>query len=108
MSRRPDNVDQLELELRGERAAALGRTAQRMEQALDELRAFDASLAEREHIGRPDQLTRDELAEIAAERVWYYIVHRESLGWRRHEAAIRAYDIPYDIYIRMGPRRRRG
>ena len=101
MSVRDRHHDAVELELDAERAAALGRIAGRMEEALEALRAFDAA-------GEAEAVTRDELLAAAAEWVWFYVVQRESLGWYRHEEALRAYHVPSEVHLQMGPRRRRG
>lgn len=92
-------LEGLERELQGERAHALGRVAAGMEKALDALRRFDDE-------GGSDPAERDELVAVAAERVWFYVVQRESLGWYRHEHALAAYDVPAELILRMGPRRR--
>jgi len=93
-----DRYAALEHELIGERALALGRIAAGMEKALDDLRRFDDDPAS-------DPAARDELVAIAAERVWFYVVQRESLGWYRHEDALRFYGVPAELILRMGPRR---
>jgi hypothetical protein len=94
-----DRFAALERELVGERAVALGRVAAGMEKALDDLRRFDAE-------GQVDPAARAELCAIAAERVWFYVVQRESLGWYRHEDALDFYRVPAELILRMGPRRR--
>lgn len=93
-----DRFGALERELVGERAAALGRVAAGMEKALEDLRQFDRD-------GGADPAARAELVSIAAERVWFYVVQRESLGWYRHEEALRFYGVPAELILRMGPRR---
>ncbi|HEU5058099.1 MAG TPA: DUF6665 family protein [Kofleriaceae bacterium] len=93
-----DRFGALERELVGERAAALGRVAAGMEKALDDLRQFDVAPG-------GDPAERAELVAIAAERVWFYVVQRESLGWYRHEDALRFYRVPAELILRMGPRR---
>jgi hypothetical protein len=93
-----DRFGALERELVGERALALGRIAAAMEKALDDLRQFDRA-------GDGDPAERAELCAIAAERVWFYVVQRESLGWYRHEDALRFYGVPAELILRMGPRR---
>ncbi len=93
-----DRFAGLEYELQVERALALGRVAARMEKALDDLRQFDRA-------GAGDPAERAELCAIAAERVWFYVVQRESLGWYRHEDALRFYGVPAELILRMGPRR---
>ena len=93
-----DRFGALELELAGERAAALGRIAAAMEKALDDLRLFDL-------VGGGDPAERADLVAIAAERVWFYVVQRETFGWYRHEDALRFYRVPAELILRMGPRR---
>jgi hypothetical protein len=93
-----DRFGALERELVGERAHALGRIAAAMEKSLDDLRQFDATPG-----GDPTE--RAELVAIAAERVWFYVVQRESIGWYRHEDALRFYGVPPELILRMGPRR---
>lgn len=88
----------LEKELVGERAAALGRVAAGMQKALEDLRRFDD-----EGLADPD--ARAELVAIAAERVWFYVVQRESLGWYHHEDALGYYRVPAELVLCMGPRR---
>ena len=86
----PRPIDVLAHELQAERAATLGRVASRMEAAIAAWREA------------PD----DERFAEAAERVWYYIVQREALGWRDHRYALEAYDVPEELVRRMGLRRR--
>jgi hypothetical protein len=93
-----DRFGALERELVGERANALGRIAAGMEKALEDLRQFDRE-------GSGDPAERDDLCAAAAERVWFYVVQRESLGWYRHEEALRSYGVPAELILRMGPRR---
>lgn len=93
-----DRFGALELEMVGERAAALGRIAAGMEKALDDLRQFDL-------VGGGDPAERADLVAIAAERVWFYVVQRETFGWYRHEDALRFYRVPAELILRMGPRR---
>ena len=90
----------LQEEFARERAQALGRIAGRMEGALADLRACD------EGVAPADGLTREDLAATAAEWVWYYVVQRETMGWYRHEEALRFYGVPAEVVARMGPRRR--
>ena len=93
-----DRFAALERELVGERAHALGRVAAGMEQALEDLRQFDAA-------GVADPEARADLVAVAAERVWFYVVQRESLGWYHHEDALAFYGVPAELILRMGPRR---
>jgi len=105
---------ELHRELSGEHAFALGRIAGRMEAALADLRAFDdvhralddapratAAAGELPAAERgPERAER----ELAAERVWFYIVQRESLGWYEHDDALAFYGVPAEVIVRIGPR----
>lgn len=93
---RSRGLEGIEYEIAGERAASIGRCAARMEEALAALRAFD---------GRGGAPARDDLLAEAAERVWFYVVQRESLGWYDHDQAIALYEIPAEVLARLGPRR---
>jgi hypothetical protein len=92
-------LDALTYELNAERAASLGAAARKMEAAIAALRAFDAG-------DRPTGVTRADLVADAAERVWYYVVQRDALGWHDHTFAFATYDVPAELIARMGPRRR--
>lgn len=87
----------LEYELQAERAASLGRAGARLEAALAALRAHDA--------GRGGRRARADLVAEAAERLWYYVVQREALGWYDHDEALALYAVPAELRARMGPRR---
>ena len=100
-----DRFGALERELVGERANALGRIAASMEKALEDLRQFDREGSDRTAGADGEPVTRDELVAVAAERVWFYVVQRESIGWYRHEEALRSYRVPAELILRMGPRR---
>jgi hypothetical protein len=89
----------LEHEIAGEKAASLGRAGEKLEAAITALAAFD-----REPSTAADRATRDALVAIAAERLWYYIVQREALGWHEHGEALAVYRVPGEIQARMGPR----
>ena len=86
-------LDLLGHEILAEKAASLGRAGQRVEQALARLRAqeIDAEL-------------RPALLKQAAEAVHAYFIQRELCGLRKHDAAIRDYDIPKAGLARLGAR----
>ncbi len=89
------NVDAQEAvlrEIQSEKASTLARAARGLEQALAEL--ADA----------PPERRDDALAE-AAERLWCVVVQREAMGVLRHETLFEAYKVPWDVRLRMGPRR---
>jgi len=92
------HLDALEHELQSEKAATLGRVAAKMEAACAALRELDA---------RGEVAGRDELVAQAAEFVWFYVVQRESMGWRDHREALALYMVPPELVARMGPRPRR-
>lgn len=83
-------------ELNRERAAGLGRTARRLEEALD---ACAASRAELERLGRGPQRTAL-LAAYATHRAeaerqrWNLEVQREAMGLRRHDELDACYPRP--------------
>jgi hypothetical protein len=79
-------------ELQSERAATLARAARALEQALAEL---EAAAPER----------REDAFAEAAERLWCVVVQREAIGVLRHDTLFEAYRVPYEVRLRMGPRR---
>ena len=88
----------LEYEIAAEKAASLGRAGKALEAALEALHAFDRARPVRW------QKARELLVVEAAERLWYYVVQREAMGWYRHDDAIELYAVPGEIQARMGPR----
>ncbi len=88
----------IEVEIRGEKAQALGRSGRAFEQELDRLRAFEKRLAAmplRER-GKLEPEHRA-LRKSVARRLWFLIVHREALGLRRHEDLYETYRIPRSL-----------
>jgi hypothetical protein len=88
----------IEVEIRGEMAQALGRTARAFEQELERLRAFEKrlsalSLSERAKLEPEHETVR----RCASRRLWFLIVHREALGLRRHDDLYDAYQIPRSV-----------
>ena len=83
-------LDLLGHEILAEKAAALGRAGQRVEQTLRKLRED----GEGEHRAR--------LLKEAAAAVHAYFIQRELCGLRRHDAVIREYDIPRAVLVRLG------
>ncbi len=86
-------LDLLGHEILAEKAAALGRSAQKAEQALARLRV---------HQGGEDD--RKALVKAAADAVYAYFVQRELCGFRRHDEIIRDYAIPGEVLVRLGAR----
>ena len=88
----------LEIELRAERAAALGRGGRDVANALQRLRAFDAE-------GR-GPVPRAKLVAAAADAAWGFLIHRELCGLRDRDQVIRDYDIPAEVLCRLGARQK--
>jgi hypothetical protein len=83
-------LDLLGHEILAEKAAALGRTGQRVEETLKKLRE------------NSDDEHRAWLLKEAAAAVHAYFIQRELCGLRRHESVIREYDIPRAVLVRLG------
>lgn len=82
--------DVLGHEILAEKAAALGRAGQKVEETLARLR------------GNADEQLRPKLLKEAAEAVHGYFIQRELCGLRKHDAVIREYDIPRAVLARLG------
>lgn len=96
--RRPKRLEDplaIELEIRAEKAQALGRTARAFERELDRLRALESRLFHLP-IGERTALEGEHRALLrsAARRLWFLIVHREAVGLRRHDDLYEVYRIP--------------
>lgn len=83
--------DALGHEVLAEKAAALGRAGQRVEQTLKTLREQGG-----------DDVDRPRLLKEAAKAVHAYFIQRELCGLRRHDAVIREYEIPKAVLARLG------
>ncbi|ESX90748.1 hypothetical protein NKH85_13250 [Mesorhizobium sp. M0924] len=83
--------DALGHEILAEKAAALGRAGQRVEETLAKLRQ-----------NNDDKEQRPRLLKEAAAAVHAYFIQRELCGLRRHESVIREYDIPRAVLVRLG------
>lgn len=104
---RPTPDEAFELEVLEEKAVALARVAGQMEEALAALREVDERLAQGDdRTGELGARRLDLLAE-AGERVWCFVVQREAMGLRDHEAALDHYRVVPEVRARMGPRRSR-
>ncbi len=84
----------LDHEIAGEKAASLGRAGDAVERALARLADPDALAAE----------GRDALLKTAADAVWSFFVQREVMGLRDQAPAIRHYNIPRAVLVRLGAR----
>ncbi|TIQ36687.1 MAG: hypothetical protein E5X48_08955 [Mesorhizobium sp.] len=85
-------LDLLGHEILAEKAAALGRAGQRVEETLAKLRQ------------NGEGGDRNRLLKEAAEAVHGYFIQRELCGLRKHDAVIREYDIPRAVLVRLGAR----
>jgi hypothetical protein len=94
----------LELELRAERAASLGRSGRRLRGALEALRRCDEK-QNRESAGSAQG--RGELLANAAEAFLSYMVQREALGLTSHADTVRDYQVPREVLSRVGITRAR-
>jgi hypothetical protein len=81
----------LEIEIAGEKAAALGRSGEKVEQTLARLRSLELAAPERAASLRE-----------AVEAVYAYFIQRELCGMRRHHDVIREYGIPNEVLVRLG------
>lgn len=87
-------LNALEYELMSEKADALARSGLRVEKALAALRACPAA---------PENAReREGLLNQAADLVWSFLVQREICGFRSQSDAIKRYDIPREVMIRLG------
>lgn len=96
------NFDGVQAEIAQEKAAALGRMATRLEDALARLREFDAAPPDAE-ADAPARRCR--LVAGAGEALWYYVVQREACGLRDVGEVLREYQVPREVALRMGPAR---
>ncbi|MDB5360362.1 MAG: hypothetical protein JWO51_1659 [Rhodospirillales bacterium] len=86
----------LEVEIRAEQAASLGRGGRDVAAALKRLRDFDAADS--------GPAARAELVAAAADAVWGFLIHRELCGLRDRDQVIRDYAIPAEVLCRLGAR----
>ena len=96
MNRYDDRLP-LDIEILQEKAQALGRTGRALSRAVAALREFDDT---------PQRDGRDMLVDGAAEQLWHLIIQREACGITAHEEVLAQYDIPAEVFQRMGARRR--
>ena len=96
------SLDVLEYELFQEKASTLARMGAKLKIALDALAAYDAV-----HPSRPDDAVRAELVADAGEMLWYYVVQREVCGLRDTQALMRSLNVPREVQLRMGVRKRK-
>jgi hypothetical protein len=84
-----------------DRAATLRTAAHRVEVSLLALETYDAKHA---GLGLTQEQRSDRhlLVDVASQLVWEYIVQREMSGLRDHREARERYQIPDEVWRRMG------
>ena len=102
--RSPDEA--FELEILEEKAVALARVAEHMEQALAALRDVEERLSHCQEPSPALEERRLDLLAEAGEKVWCFVVQREAMGQRSHDEALATYRVPPEVRACMGPRRR--
>ena len=86
----------LQDELAQEKASALGRLGRRLEDAL-------AALAACPRTADADAESRRKLVDQAGYALWLFVVQRESCGLRDTTHLLRQYQVPKEVFVRMGP-----
>ncbi|MGY8632335.1 hypothetical protein RAD15_07545 [Bradyrhizobium sp. 14AA] len=92
-------VDILHYEIVQEQASALGRMGSTLEQALTQLREFDAAHAE---TPASMQAARRKLVVEAGQALWMFVVQREASGLRDSRHIMRTYNVPGEVQRCMG------
>ncbi len=106
-------IESVEGEIRREKAESLGRTGERLGQALDEVRALRerliALIEDRVEGAKVDPAVaaeiqaglkrHTELCALARDTRYQLIVQREAIGFRRHEDVDRQYPIPVSLTL---------
>jgi hypothetical protein len=95
-------VDVLGYEIAAERAAAFGRMGRALEQALANLREFDA-VNPRSDASASAHQTRRTLVIEAGHALWMFVVQREACGLRDSRTLMRDYNVPGEVQLCMGP-----
>jgi plasmid stabilization system protein ParE len=86
----------LQYEIAEERASALARLGQRLEDALTALAAYPRT-------ANSDRKIRDRLVEQAGYALWLFVVQREACGLNKIDHVIQIYRVPNEVIARMGP-----
>ena len=96
--RKPDPLVEIEVGIRGDTAAALGRAGRTLGLAVDALTEFD-----RRGIPRPRE--RRALLHAAADALWAYVVQKEAIGITDHTKVNEVYGVTPEIWRVMGTSR---
>jgi hypothetical protein len=95
-------VDTVQREIAEEKAGTLGRTGQRLQEALDRFREHE----QRDHgNAHNSQARRERLLSDLAERVESLLVQREACGLRDARYILAFYGVPQEAVARVGARR---
>jgi hypothetical protein len=86
----------LQYEIAEERASALARLGQRLEDALTALAACPRT-------ANFDREARKRLVEQAGYALWLFAVQREAIGLNKIDHVIQVYRVPNEVIARMGP-----
>ena len=86
----------LQYEIAEERASALARLGQRLEDAL-------AALAACPRTANSDRKIRDHLVEQAGYALWLLAMQREACGLNNLAHVMQVYAVPNEVVVRMGP-----
>src|SRR4051794_18352881 len=86
----------LNYEIAEERASALARLGQRLENAL-------TALAEYPPTADSNREIRKRLVEQAGHALWLFVVQREACGLKKMDHVIKIYRVPNEVVARMGP-----
>ena len=86
----------LAYEIAEERASALARLGQRLENAL-------TALAEYPRTADSNREIRKRLVEQAGYALWLFVVQREACGLNKMDHVIKIYGVPKEVVVRMGP-----
>ena len=86
----------LQYEIAEERASALARLGQRLEDALTALAACPPA-------ADCDRKVRNRLVEQAGYALWLFVVQREAIGLNKIDHVIQVYRVPKEVVARMGP-----
>ncbi len=94
----------LERDLQAERASALARINDLFQKALEVWEALEAGELPPLSSVEAEVDRRSALRDLAAERLWWLLVQRETVGLRDHREIVSR--VPTEIRLRIGPRRR--
>jgi hypothetical protein len=86
----------LTYEIAEERASALARLGQRLEDALTALAACPKT-------ADTDREIRNRLVEQAGYALWMFVVQREACGLNKIDHVLQVYRVPKEVVVRMGP-----